>query len=418
VTTEAESTLTPLRAWLGVAAITASLFVFVTTELMPIGLLTPISASLSVSVGVAGMMVTLYGISAGVGVPFIVAWTRTMNRHALLAALLAILTIGHLVTAFSPDFALLLAVRLCMGFVHGVFWAIGVSMAMRLVPEDKASKAAAVVLSGMSIATVVGMPLGTLIEDLTNWRSTFLIWSGLSVLVFVAVLAAVPSLPSTNAVPVRAVFRLPVTNGRLRVVMFTVTLYVLGHFGAYTFIRPFMEQNASVSAGWLTGLLIVFGVGGAIGNFIAGRTVNTNMKVTFVVACSGLVASLLLLLAVGGTIAGLAVAVVLWGVSFGAANLCQVNMMLAAAPEAFEAAMSLNTMGYNVAIAIGALLGGLVANTFGITGAVWFGIALTGAALLVAVSTHRDRSPNTELVDTRRTSDHRPHRSQENPSCM
>src|SRR3954451_8731336 len=90
------------RAWLGVAAITASLFVFLTTELMPVGLLTPVSTSLGISVGIAGLMVTLYGVSAGLGVPFIVAWTRRVNRRVLLSALLAVLTVGNLVTAISP----------------------------------------------------------------------------------------------------------------------------------------------------------------------------------------------------------------------------------------------------------------------------------------------------------------------------
>ncbi|WP_326636374.1 MFS transporter [Nonomuraea fuscirosea] len=390
MTTVSTEPRSEFRAWLGVAAITASLFVFVTTELMPVGLLTPVSAGLSVSVGLAGMMVTLYGISAGVGVPFLVAWSRTVNRRALLATLLAIMAVGNLVTAVSPNFAIILAARLVTGFAHGVFWAIGVAMAMRLVPGEKASKAAAVVLSGMSIATVVGMPLGTFIESLTDWRTTFLIWSGLSVVVLLAVVLTLPSLPSQSAIPVREVFALPIRNGRLRVVMTTVALYVLGHFGAYTFIRPFMEERAGASVAWVTGLLIVFGVGGAIGNFVAGHTVNKNMRATFVVACTGLVAALLLLLVIGGSPAGLAVAVVVWGVSFGAANLCQVNMMLAAAPDTFEAAMSLNTMGYNISIALGALLGGLFAGGFGTIGAVWFGVALTVIALLTAFGSHRD----------------------------
>ncbi|OKA06167.1 MFS transporter [Amycolatopsis regifaucium] len=390
MTTVSTEPRSQFRAWLGVAAITASLFVFVTTELMPIGLLTPVSAGLSVSVGLAGMMVTLYGISAGVGVPFLVAWSRKVNRRALLATLLAIMAVGNLLTAVSPNFPIVLAARLVTGFAHGVFWAIGVAMAMRLVPDKKASKAAAVVLSGMSIATVVGMPLGTFIESLTDWRTTFLIWSGLSLAVLLAVVLTLPSLPSQSAIPVREVFALPIRNGRMRVVLTTVVLYVLGHFGAYTFIRPFMEQRAGASAAWVTGLLIVFGVGGAVGNFVAGHTVNRNMRATFVVACTGLVASLLLLLVLGGSPVGLVVAVVVWGVSFGAANLCQVNMMLAAAPDTFEAAMSLNTMGYNISIALGALLGGLFAGGFGPTGAVWFGVALTVTALLTAIGSHRD----------------------------
>ena len=121
-----------LRAWLGVAVITASLFTFLTTELMPVGLLTPLSSSLDVPVRVAALMVTLYGVSAGLAVTFIVAWTRRVDRRVLLSALLAVLTIGNLVTGLSPNFPLVLATRLVMGFASGVFWAIGVSMAMRM----------------------------------------------------------------------------------------------------------------------------------------------------------------------------------------------------------------------------------------------------------------------------------------------
>src|SRR5689334_9815013 len=195
MTVHGDRPLSATRAWLGVAAITASLFVFLTTELMPVGLLTPLSESLGVSVGAAGLMVTLQGVSAGLGVPFIVAWTRRVNRRVLLSALLAVLALGNLLTGLSPSYPLVLTARLVMGFANGVFWAIGVSMAMRLVPGRHASRAAAVALSGISIATVLGMPLGTFLGNLTGWRTTFLIWSALSALVFLAVAALLPSLP-------------------------------------------------------------------------------------------------------------------------------------------------------------------------------------------------------------------------------
>jgi predicted MFS family arabinose efflux permease len=372
-----------LRSWLGVAVITASLFTFLTTELMPVGLLTPVSADLGVSAGVAGLMVTLYGISAGLGVPFIVAWTRRVNRRVLLSALLAVLALGNLLTALSPSFPLVLTTRLLMGFANGVFWAIGVSMAMRLVPQHLASRASAIALSGISIAAVVGIPLGTLLEGLTDWRTTFLIWAGLSALVCVAVAAVVPSLPSQNAVPVREVLRLPLERPRLRLVLVAVTLYVLGHFGAYTFIRPFAERHLAASAAFIGALLMVYGVGGAAGNFIAGYTVSRDPRRSFIVACTGLVTAMVLLLTIGHTRAGLTVAVALWGLSFGAANLCQITLMLGAAPDKFEAAMSVNTLAYNTSIALGALFGGWFADRLGVDSAVWFGAALTGAAVLV-----------------------------------
>jgi predicted MFS family arabinose efflux permease len=380
------------RSWWGVAVITISLFTFVTTELMPVGLLTPISQSLEVPIGIAGLMVTLYGLSAGIGVPFIVAWTRRANRRALLLVLLAILAVGNLLTALSPTFIVVLATRLVMGFANGVFWAIGVSMAMRLVPERLATRASAVALSGISIAQVVGIPLGTFLESLTNWRATFLIWAVLSAAVFLGVAAVVPSLPSANAVPVREVFELPLRRKRLRLVMIAVTLYVLGHFGAFTFIRPFAEQHSAASAAFISALLVAYGIGGAAGNFIAGFTAARSPQASFIAACAGLVTSMLLLLAAGHTRAGLLVAVVLWGVSFGAANLCQISLMLGAAPDKFEAAMSINTLGYNTSIALGAFFGGLFADGLGVDSAVWYGVALTGAALFIAAGTSRRSS--------------------------
>lgn len=381
-----------LRAWLGVAVITASLFTFLTTELMPVGLLTPLSSSLDVPVGVAALMVTLYGVSAGLGVTFIVAWTRRVDRRVLLSALLAVLTLGNLVTGVSPNFPLVLATRLVMGFASGVFWAIGVSMAMRLVPERHAGRASATVMSGISIATVVGIPVGTVLEDLTDWRTTFLIWSGLSLLVFLLVAAIVPALPSDNAVSVREVFGLPLRNAPLRSVLFIVVLFVLGHFGAYTFVRPFLEDHASATPLFITVVLIIFGIGGAAGNFIAGYTVNKSLRGSFAIGCTGLVASLLLLLAAGDGKAGAIAALVLWGLSFGVVQLAQVNMTLAAAPETFEAAMSLNTMAYNTSIALGALFGGQLADNLGVTSVVWFGVALTAGSLLLALGTGRRAS--------------------------
>ncbi|MEJ3658367.1 MFS transporter [Actinomycetes bacterium KLBMP 9759] len=384
MTTHAEPQHSTTRAWLGVAAITASLFVFLTTELMPVGLLTPLSTGLGISVGVAGLMVTLYGLSAGLGVPFIVAWTRRVDRRVVLTALLAVLAIGNLVTAVSPNYPLVLTTRLVMGFASGVFWAIGVSMAMRIVPGRHASRAAAVVMSGISVAAVVGIPLGTFLESLTDWRTTFLVWSGLSAVVFLAVALTIPALPSQNAVPVREVFRLPLRNVRLRSVMVVVVLFVLGHFGAYTFIRPFLEDGSAATATTVTGLLMIYGVGGALGNLIAGRTVTTHLRATFVVGCAGLVASMSLLLTMGSGMAVLVGSLALWGVSFGVVQLSQLTMTQVAAPDTFEAAMSLNTMAYNTSIALGAMFGGVLADHLGVRSVFWFGVLLTTSALLIA----------------------------------
>lgn len=388
-----QNQVSPARGWLGVAAITASLFVFLTTELMPIGLLTPLSESLNVSVGAAGLMVTAQGIAAGLGVPFIVAWSRRVNRRKLLVTLLAVLAIGNLVTSIAPNYPLILGTRLIMGFASGVFWAIGVTMAMRIVPEKHANRAAAVVMSGISIATVVGIPLGTLLESAGDWRTTFLIWSALSAVVFIAVAVTVPSLPSANAVSVREVFTLPLKNVQLRVVLIMVVFFVLGHFGAYTFVRPYLEESTSATVGFITVVLIVFGIGGAVGNFIGGHTVNKSLRGSFIVGGLIMVASLVLLLTIGANKVGVIIAMTLWGLAFGVVQLSQINMTLSAAPQQFEAAMSLNTMAYNTCIALGALIGGLFADHVGVSSVVWFVIVLVALAVILRAVTGRGTAP-------------------------
>ncbi|MFD7763302.1 MFS transporter, partial [Streptomyces microflavus] len=300
---------------------------------MPIGLLTPLSESLDVSVGAAGLMVTAQGIAAGLGVPFIVAWSRRVNRRKLLVTLLAVLAIGNLITSIAPNYPLILGTRLIMGFASGVFWAIGVTMAMRIVPEEHANRAAAVVMSGISIATVVGIPLGTLLESAGDWRTTFLIWSALSAVVLIAAAVTVPSLPSANAVSVREVFTLPLKNVQLRLVLIMVVFFVLGHFGAYTFVRPYLEESTSATVGFITVVLIVFGIGGAVGNFIGGHTVNKSLRGSFIVGGLIMVASLVLLLTIGANKVGVIIAMILWGLAFGVVQLSQINMTLSAAPQ-------------------------------------------------------------------------------------
>jgi predicted MFS family arabinose efflux permease len=176
---------------------------------------------------------------------------------------------------------------------------------------------AAVVMSGISIATVVGIPLGTVLEELTDWRTTFLIWAGLSALVLACVASAVPSLPSNNAVSVREVFTLPLRNPQLRVVLIIVILFVLGHFGAYTYVRPFLEHGQFGTPVFITIVLMIFGIGGAVGNFVAGHTVNKSLNGSFILGCIGLVLSLLLLIIASDQLIVTITAMILWGVSFG-----------------------------------------------------------------------------------------------------
>jgi predicted MFS family arabinose efflux permease len=188
------------------------------------------------------------------------------------------------------------------------------------------------------------------------------------------------------------VFALPVVNRRLRLTMVMVVLFVLGQFGAYTFVRPFLEGESSAGSGFITALLMVYGVGGAAGNFLGGHLVARNARAGFMIGAAGVTAALLVLLAVGRWPVGQVTALLLWGIAFGVAQLSQVNLTQAAAPDTFEAAMSLNTTAYNTSIALGALIGGLCADYAGIHSVMYLGIVLTLASSLVTVfAGQRDR---------------------------
>lgn len=379
------------RSWLGVGVITLSLFTFVTTELMPVGLLTPVGHSLNITAGTAGLMVTFFGLAAGLGAPALMSWTSRVDRRMLLTALLLVLTVGNLVTATANTFPVVVMARLIMGFANGLFWAIGIGTAVRLVPEHRAGRASSVALSGISIAAVVGIPMGTLLEDLTSWRTTFVIWAGLSLICAVLVGATLPRLPSTSSTTVGEVFRLPLDNPLLRRVIAAMALFVLGHFAVYTYLRPWLEESSGASPTTIVILLVVYGIAGAAGNFLAGHWAQHRAGLAFLMACLG-VATSLVLLRYGTSRAVTAAAVLtLWGIAFGAANLCQVSLVLRSAPESFEAAMSINTLAYNTSIALGALAGGVLADDNGITAAIWLGAAFCAVSVLAQLASRIPR---------------------------
>lgn len=169
--------------------------------------------------------------------------------------------------------------------------------------------------------------------------------------------------------------------------MVMVMLFVLGHFGAYTFVRPYLEGESSVSPAFITAVLMAYGAAAAAGNFVGGRLVAWNARASFMLGTTGVAGALVLLLLAGSSPAGQVITLVLWGMSFGIVQLSQVNLTQTAAPDTFEAAMSLNTMAYNTSIALGALFGGLLADHTGINTTIYFAITLTTAALLLTLTT-------------------------------
>jgi predicted MFS family arabinose efflux permease len=361
-------------------------FLFVTTELLPIGLLPNISHGLGVSTGIAGLIVSVYGGVAALSAVPLTSFARRLDRRTLLAGLLVILVAGNLVSAVAPFYAVLMVSRLLIGFAHGVFWSTTPAAGARLVKATDQVRAIAVILGGISVASVVGVPLGTAIGQAADWRVAFLAVAGLGALVLAAVLALMPSLPAESTGSLAAIPGL-LRRGALRLAIVVTALTMIGHYLAYTYVTPFLEQIVGIPAGLVSVLLLVFGGAGIAGNFLASGAVARSLRRTLVSAVGLLTVSLLVLFLFGRhdpVLGGVLLAT--WGLAYAALPVCLQTWVLRCAPEATDAASSLYVTVFNGAIALGALAGSLSVQAAGVGAVTWIGAIAAGLALVVVLA--------------------------------
>ncbi|NDL56766.1 MFS transporter [Phytoactinopolyspora sp. XMNu-373] len=366
------------RSWLAVWAVTLGIFSLMTSELLPVGLLSPVAAELGVSEGIAGLMVTVPGLVAAVAAPVIAVTAGRIDRRVLLAALLVLLAVGNLGSAVGSDLAVVLAARFVVGVSIGGFWAIAGGLAVRLVPAEQVGRATAVIFGGVSTASVLGVPLGTLLGDTSSWRIAFTALGLLGLVALAGLLLLVPALPGAHELSFGELPRLLRGNVGVRLGVLMTFLLVTGHFIAYTFVRPILREGAGVEAGMVGVVLLAFGVAGVAGNFIAGAWAHHDVR-RVVLVISTLLAAVMIMFAFVGQSATAAIALVgLWGLAFGGVSVSLQIWMLKAAPEATEVATSLFVAAFNLSIALGALVGGVV-----IDGTAVFGVVVCAAVLFV-----------------------------------
>lgn len=353
------SSRSPLTGWPAVVSVMLGIFVIVTTEILPIGLLTSIGSSFTVSDGMAGLMMTMPGFLAAIAAPLVTAATARLDRRLMLCVLMLLLALANFLAAAASDYWLVLTSRVMVGITIGGFWSIGAGLAERLVPPASVGRATAVIFSAVPLGSVLGVPVGTFVGDLAGWRTAFAVMGVLSVGVLVMLLLFVPPLP-----PVRAT-RLSVLGGMLRspgtrFALLLTFLLVLAHFGTYTYVTPFLEQVTHAGEGMVTAFLLLYGAAGMIGNFVGGAWVARYPRTVLGLA-AGLIAAVTLLLPVLGLWeAGAVVLLLVWGVAYGAVPVASQTWFSRTAPHAPEAASVLFTASFQATISVGALVGGLV----------------------------------------------------------
>lgn len=382
---------------LALLALTLSAFAIGTTEFVIVGLIPTLATDLGVSVPSAGLLVSLYALSVAIGAPLLTAATGRVPRKALLVGLMALFTVGNLVAWQAPGYGTLVAARVLTGLAHGVFFSVGSIIATGLVPREKAASAIATMFSGMTVAFVTGIPLGTFIGQHFGWQATFLVVSVFGVVALLGAMVFVPkNIVHTPPAPLRRQARVLLQPRLLLVYAMTAVGYG-GSLIAFTFLAPILQDIAGFAPGMVGAVLLAYGISVAVGNVWGGRLADRKGPVSALKTLFLLLAGVLLVLTFTASSQPLVIVTVLaWGaVAFGNVPGLQVYVVQQAervAPDAVDVAAGLNIAAFNLGVAGGAWAGGLVVSHWGLAHTPWIAALVTlGAFGLTALSGRLDR---------------------------
>ncbi|WP_328404535.1 MFS transporter [Nocardia sp. NBC_00403] len=382
----------PLLRWLAVFAVMLGIFSIVTTEILPIGLLTSIGTDFTISDGMAGLMMTMPGLLAAVAAPLITVAAARIDRKLLLCACTLLLVLANAVAAIAPDFWLVLVSRVLIGITIGGYWSIAAGLAGRLVPPESAARATAVIFSSVPLGSVLGVPAGTLVGSLAGWRAAFVVLGILSAGVLLLLLIALPPLPAVQAVHL-STLRAGLRGSGIRSTLLATFFVVLAQFGTYTYVTPFLEQVTGVGAGTITMLLLIYGVAGILGNFLGGALVARRPRTTLGGAATLMACATLALPLLGRWETGAALLLILWGIGYGAVPVALQTWFATAVHSTAEVSSVLFTASFQATFSLGALVGGVIVDRTTPSTVMLLGGA---TALLVLVIT-------SGVIDARRT---------------
>lgn len=374
----------PQRTHPGVWALAVTAFAIGVAEFIVVGVLPAIAEDLGVPLARAGGLVGLYALALAVGTPIIVLALARAPRKPLLLTLVAVFLAGNLVSALSTSYELLLAGRILTAVAHGSFFAIGATVAARLAPEGQASRAIAAMFAGLTLAMVIGVPLGSLIGNALGWRLPFFAVAVLAALAWLATARWVPGLPTQAAGPARTQLAALVSPPILA--MMAITVFGFGaSFPAFTFVAPILTGITGFSTHTASLLLVVFGVATLVGNLAGGRwAASLGWQAALRRMLAGLLL-VLLVLAVAMPWQGVMVLLLfVWGVlAFGMSPGFQAGMLETAqrwTPRAVDFASALNISAFNLGITLGEMLGSDLVAQGEIALTPWAGVALVALA--------------------------------------
>ncbi|MCZ0962660.1 MFS transporter [Paracoccus benzoatiresistens] len=386
-------------------ALTIAAYAIGTTEFVIVGLLPTVASDLSIDLPLAGLIVSVYALGVTFGAPILTALTARLPRKPLLIGLMGLFILGNAVAALSPSYAPLLVGRVLSAFAHGVFFSVGATIAASLVAPDKRASAIALMFMGLTFAIVTGVPLGTLIGQTFGWRATF--W-GVSLLGAIALAGIALLLPSTIERPAAAPLKHQLgvlTSGRLLLVYAMTALGYGGTFVTFTYLAVILERITGFASGTVSLILVLYGLAIAAGNLLGGRIANHD-PAQALIRLFALQAAVLVLFTFTAPhpVLALVTLAALGFLSFAnvpGLQLYVVQLAQAERPGSVDVASAFNIAAFNLGIALGAWVGGLVvASPLGLGATPWVGGMLAAGALVLTLrSAALDRArPQTILT--------------------
>jgi DHA1 family inner membrane transport protein len=355
------------------------------TEFAPMGMLPAIATDLGVSIPTAGLLVSAYAMGVLIGAPLMTLSTSKVPRRTLLIALMGIFTAGNLLSALSTSYTTLLLARVLTSFNHGAFFGVGSVVAASVVAPEKRAGAVAGMFLGLTIATIGGVPLATWVGETIGWRSAFGGIAALGAIAMVSLRIALPALPGAEGGNMIAEVRVLGRGAVLKALGLTV-LGSAAMFTVFTYISPILREKAHASTGFVTGMLVLFGIGMTIGNVWGGRAADRAPQRTLVIALGLLTAVLVAFAAIMQWPLAAAVAILVWGfATFAIVPPLQMRVM-EAAHDAPNLASAVNIGAFNLGNAIGAALGGaVISHQLGYPAVALAGAAMAGSALVLVL---------------------------------
>ncbi|MFW2853591.1 MFS transporter [Sphingomonas sp. TX0543] len=374
---------------LGLISLAVGAFGIGVTEFAPMGMLPVIAGDLRVSIPAAGLLVSAYAMGVLIGAPLMALATGRIDRRTLLIALMGIFTLGNALSAVAGGYWMLMAARVVTSFNHGAFFGVGSVVAASLVPPDKRAGAVAAMFTGLTVATIGGVPAATWVSEAIGWRTAFAGIAGVGAIAMLSLRLALPPLPATEGGDMRTELRV-LTRGPVVMALTLTTIGFGGVFTVFTYIVPILRDVTHGSSGYVTAMLMLFGVGATIGNALGGKLADHSVDRALMTMLAVMALTLLAFTVLMQWPVTAAVAILIWGIaSFAIVPPLQMRVMDTAS-EAPNLASAMNIGAFNLGNAIGAALGGAVIGAgLGLPAVALAGAVMTAVALAMLLAFRR-----------------------------